>query len=419
VSSDAYRQEVRAWIAAHWDPDLSLRDWRQRLLESGWAAPSWPTEWFGRGLPPAADAMVAEELTASGAVGPPPGAGMGLAAPTLLAYASADLKRALLPSILTGEHTWCQLFSEPGSGSDLAGLTTRAERDADEWVVNGQKLWSTSAHYADYGMLLARTDWDVPKHHGITYFVLPMQQPGVEARPVRQMNGHSSFNEVFLTDARVPGGNVVGTPGEGWRAALTTLAHERSFATMRRRRLDPTGGRVLREAAAEADDHFATYSWYPQRAGRPDLAGEVAALTGRDDPLARQHLAGLAAMHSAHGWTSGRAQAARAAGRPPGAEGSLGKLAASAVARRAAETHTLVAGAAGMLTGDDGLLGGLVAEVLLSVPAQSIAGGTDEIQRNIVGERVLGLPREPSVDRDVPFRDVQHNPPRRPEHDQT
>jgi alkylation response protein AidB-like acyl-CoA dehydrogenase len=404
------RDEIRAWIAGHWDPDLPLRTWRRLLLDSRWAAPSWPVEWFGRGLAPSADAVVAEELAAAGTVGPPLGGGMALAAPTLLAHASADLKSALLPVTVTGEATWCQLFSEPSSGSDLAGLTTRADADGDEWVVNGQKLWSTSAHHADYGMLLARTDWDVPKHQGITYFVLPMKQPGVEARPLRQMNGHASFNEVFLTDARVPAANVVGTPGEGWRAALTTLAHERGFATMRRRSVDPAGGRALREASTEAEEYFATYSWYPQRAGRPDLVAEVAATTGQDrEPVARQLIAAVVARQRAHDWTAGRAQAARAAGRSPGPEGSLGKLAASTVAREAAATHTLLAGAAGLLGGDDGLLGGLVAEILTSVPAQSIAGGTDEIQRNIIGERVLGLPKEPTVDRDVPFRDVQRN----------
>jgi alkylation response protein AidB-like acyl-CoA dehydrogenase len=407
------RDEVRAWVGEHWDPDLPLREWRERLLESGWAAPSWPTDWFGRGLSPAADVIVAEELARAGAVGPPLGAGVGLAAPTLLAHGSDYLKRMLLPPILTGEHTWCQLFSEPGSGSDLAGLTTRAERDGDEWVVTGQKLWSTSAHHADYGMLLARTDWDVPKHFGITYFVLPMRQPGVDPRPLRQMNGHASFNEVFLDAARVPDGNVVGTPGDGWRAALTTLAHERGFATMRRRRIDAGAGRALQEAAAEADAHFATYSWYPQRAGRPDLVGEVATATGRRaDPVARQHLAAVVARQRAHDWTARRAQAARAAGRAPGPEGSLGKLAASDVARRAASTYSLLAGAMGTLTGGDGLLDGVIAEILTSVPAQSIAGGTDEIQRNIIGERVLGLPKEPSVDRDVRFRDVPRNAPR-------
>ena len=404
------REQVRAWIRDHWHADLPLGEWRRLLLDSGWAAPSWPAEWFGRALPPAADAIVGEELARVGAVGPPLGAGVGLAAPTLLAHGSDHLKRTLLAPILTGEHTWCQLFSEPGSGSDLAGLTTRAERDGDEWVVNGQKLWSTSAHHADFGMLLARTDWDVPKHFGITYFVLPMQQPGVEARPLRQMNGHASFNEVFLDDARVPDVNVVGTAGDGWRVALSTLAHERGFATMRRRRVDAGGGRALREAAAEAEAYFATYSWYPQRAGRPDLVGDVAAATGRNrDTVARQRIAAVVSRQRAHDWTARRAQAARAAGRSPGPEGSLGKLGASEVARSAASTHSLLAGAAGTLTGGDGLLDGVVAEILTSVPAQSIAGGTDEIQRNIIGERVLGLPKEPSVDRDVRFRDVPRN----------
>ena len=154
---------------------------------------------------------------------------MALAAPTILAHGSDELKRLLLAGIVTGEDTWCQLFSEPGSGSDLAGLTTSAYLDGDEWVVNGQKLWSTSAHHADHGMLLARTDWDVPKHAGISWFALPMHQPGVEARPLRQMNGHASFNEVFLTDARVPVDHVVGRPGDGWTVARTTLAHERGL----------------------------------------------------------------------------------------------------------------------------------------------------------------------------------------------
>ncbi len=212
---------------------------------------------------------------AAGAVGTPLGSGMLLAAPTLLAHGSTALKHRLLPRIVTGEDTWCQLFSEPGSGSDLAGLTTTAVQDGAVFVVNGQKVWSTSAHHADLGMLLARTDWDAPKHKGISWMVLPMHQQGVEARPLRQMNGHASFNEVFLSDAVVPVDNVVGQLGEGWRIALTTLAHERGFGSVRRSAFE-SEGRAIEEAKAEADEYFATYSWYPQRAGRVDLIAEHA-----------------------------------------------------------------------------------------------------------------------------------------------
>ena len=178
--------EVRDWLQAHWDPDQSLAEWRDVLVDSGWACPSWPKEWYGRGLPDAAREVVDAEFRRVGAVGPATGSGMGLVAPTLLEHGSDDLKSRYLRPIVTGEHTWCQLFSEPGSGSDLAGLTTRADLDGDEWVVNGQKVWNTSAHHAKYGMLLARTDWSVPKHRGITYLVLRMDQPGVHVRPLRQ-----------------------------------------------------------------------------------------------------------------------------------------------------------------------------------------------------------------------------------------
>ncbi len=405
---DVVRQDVKQWLADNWDPDLALLDWRRKLVESGWATPTWPADWYGRGLPGWADPIVHEEFSAVGAVGPAVGGGMGLAAPTLLAHASDDLKRRVLPRAITGEDTWCQLFSEPTNGSDLAGLATHAERDGDEWVVNGQKLWSTSAHHADLGLLLARTDPDVPKHRGISYFVLPMHQPGVEVRPVHQMNEHSSFNEVFLSDARVPADNLVGSPGDGWRIAMTTLAFERQFATVRARSTTKATGRAAEEAAAEAEEYFKTYAWYPQRAGRADLVQQVAELQGRTaDPLARQQMAGLVALRRANEWTARRAQAARAAGRAPGSEGSLGKLAASRVAQASARTHSMLAGADGQLRHGDSILDGVITEVLLSVPAQSIAGGTDEIQHNIIGEKVLDLPREPSVDRDIPYREIR------------
>jgi alkylation response protein AidB-like acyl-CoA dehydrogenase len=406
------RHELRAFLAESWDPDLALADWRERLVDSGWACPDWPVEWYGRGLAPATAAIVVAELAAAGIPGPPPGVGVGLAAPTILEHGSDDMKRRLLRPIALGTERWCQLFSEPGYGSDLAGLVTRADRDGDEWVVNGQKLWNTSANHAEHGLLLARTDWDVPKHRGITCFAIDMRQPGVEVRPVRQMNGHASFNEVFLTEVRVSSADVIGAPGEGWRVALTTLAHERRLDRRPPRQApDPAAGRAVREAHAEADELLAPYTWYPQRAGRAELARPLAQALGRDhDPVVRQALARLESIVRTAEWTSRRARAARVLGRPPGAEGSLGKLHGSVIAKASAEVHALIAGAQAMLDGPQSLLGGVIAEVLVSVPAVSIAGGTDEIQRNIVGERILGLPKEPQADRDLPYRDVRRNP---------
>jgi alkylation response protein AidB-like acyl-CoA dehydrogenase len=401
------RHDVGDWLATSWNPDRALVEWRAALVDSGWAVPSWPREWYGRGLPSWADTVVSDELRRAGAVGTPLGAGMSLAAPTILTHGNDELRRRILRPTIAGEVTWTQLFSEPGAGSDLAGLSTTAVRDGDDWIVNGQKVWNTSAHHADYAMLLARTDWGVPKHEGISYFVLPMDQPGVEVRPILQMNRHQSFNEVFLTDARIPAANLVGDVGDGWRVARTTLMHERTFATLRRPSFPTNGGRTVEEAAAEAAEYFETYAWYPQRAGRADLVIDRARRFGRaDDRVVRQEIARLVSFQRCSEWTAQRAHAARALGRPPGPEGSLGKLAASEVARRSADTHALIAGAAAMVRdgGDDD--DAVVAEVLVSTPAQSIAGGTDEIQHNIIGENILGLPREPAADRGIPFSEV-------------
>jgi alkylation response protein AidB-like acyl-CoA dehydrogenase len=403
-SPDAVRAELADWVAASWDPDLSLREWRELLVAAGWAVPSWPRRWYGRELPGWADELVAGELTRLGAVGTPVGLGMALAAPTILAHGPDQVRERLLRPILTGEHGWCQLFSEPGAGSDLAGLGTSAVLDGDDWVINGQKVWNTSAHHADFGMLLARTDPAAPKHRGLSYFALPMHQPGVQVRPLRQMNGRASFNEVFLTGARVPRDNVIGEVGNGWGVALTTLAHERRFGAMRPPRYDPRGSRALDEARAEAAAHFAVYAWYPQRAGRVDLVIEHARMAGVDrDPLIRQAIARLITMQRVSQWTADRARAARASGRQPGAEGSIGKLATSNIAREAARVHAMIAGASGLLTGPSSRFDGVIAEVLVSVPAQSIAGGTDEIQKNILAERILGLPAEQRPDKDLPF----------------
>ncbi|MDX2378902.1 MAG: acyl-CoA dehydrogenase family protein [Acidimicrobiia bacterium] len=408
VEESDVEREALAWFREAWNPELSLVEWRNRLVDSGWAVPSWSSEWFGRDLPAWADRVAHTAIRHAGGVAVPLGVGMGLAAPTMYDHASPALLRKFLRETLTGELVWCQLFSEPGAGSDLAGLKATAVRDGDDWVVNGQKVWNTSADHADLGILVARTDWDAVKHAGLTYFVLDMRQDGVETRPIEQMNYHHSFNEVFLTDAVIPHENVVGDVGGGWRVARGTLAHERSFSTQREPRVDGSAtGRVIDEFNVEAAEYRKTYEWYPQRMGRFDLVLERARSAGRlDDPILRDEMMQLLSFHRAAGWTADRANAARALGRPPGSEGSIGKLALSEVARRCNHVHSRIAGARAMLRQGSDPLDAVVAEVLVSTPAQSIAGGTDEIQHNILGENMLGLPKDPAADRGIPFRDV-------------
>ena len=259
--------DLRRWIEASWDPELSLVHWRELLADAGWACPAWPHGWCGRSLPAALAAQVTAELAVAGVPGPAEGVGVGLAGPVLIEHGTDALRERFVRRTVTGQITWCQLFSEPGAGSDLAGLSTRAEAVADGWLVTGQKVWSTGAATADFGLLLARTDASVPKHRGITCFVLPMRQPGVEVRPLRQMNGHASFNEVFLDQATVPAGYLIGEQGGGWTVALSILAHERRLAASRPGPV-PAGatGRAWREAIAERTAASEPHKWYPQRA---------------------------------------------------------------------------------------------------------------------------------------------------------
>ncbi|HET9444210.1 MAG TPA: acyl-CoA dehydrogenase family protein, partial [Acidimicrobiales bacterium] len=219
---DGVRAAVAAFVAGSWDPDLPLGEWWARLGPSGWAMPGWPRDWFGRGLTGELARIARQALAGSGVAGPPAGLGVMLAAPTLLAHGDDDQRRRFLGPIVTGEVAWCQLFSEPEAGSDLAGLRCRAERDGDEWVVTGQKVWTSGGHLADLGMLLARTDPDAPKHRGISWFAIEMDQPGVEVRPLREMTGRALFNEVFLSDARVVHADMIGDLNDGWRVANTT-----------------------------------------------------------------------------------------------------------------------------------------------------------------------------------------------------
>jgi alkylation response protein AidB-like acyl-CoA dehydrogenase len=411
ISEADVRAEIRAWLAANWDPELSLVAWRNKLVDSGWGMPHWPEAWYGRGLPLGLVRAVEEEFAHIGAVGVAKSGVRLLAAATLLEHGTDRQKERFLRRILTGEDTWCQLFSEPGSGSDLAGATTRADLHGDYWLINGQKVWSTSAHHADYGLLLARTDWDAPKHEGLSYFVIDIKQPGVDVQPLKQMNGHASFNQVFFTDAQVPAENLIGRVGEGWKVAMTTLAHERRGADGLNApsRRGARTGRIYEEERRELETANQPYKWYPQRAGRVDLIIDRAKETGANkDPHVRQEIARLMILAKSAEWTARRARATQQQGRPQGPEGSLGKLAASHVARAAAHVHTLITGAEALLTGAGSPRNGIIAEILVSVPAISIAGGTDEIQRNIIAERVLDLPKEPRFDTG-PFRSVRKN----------
>ena len=303
-------------------------EWRNKLIDSGWGVPSWPKDWFGRELPMALEAVVEEEMRRIGAVGVAKTGIRRLAAATLLVHGSDAQKQKLLRRSLTGEDTWCQLFSEPGSGSDLAGATTRAEFKGNRWVINGQKVWTTSAHHADWGLLLARTDWNVPKHQGLSYFVLDIHQPGVEVRPLRQMNGHASFNQVFFTDAEVPPENLVGEVGRGWAVATTTLMHERRGADGIRTwgQASDRAGRVYDEERAEIATVMEPYKWYPQRAGRVDLVVERAKATGRGERSGGAAGDREAADDVEGGGVDGAARSGRAdAGAAAGAGGVVGQ----------------------------------------------------------------------------------------------
>ena len=407
-------REARAWFEENWEPDLTVGEWWQRLAESGWGFPTWPAEWFGRGIAPHLARAVTTARRAVGALGPPAGIAQGLAGPTIIAHGSDEQRRRFLPGIVGGE-VWCQLFSEPGAGSDLAGLQTRAVRDGDEWVVNGQKVWTSGAHIASRGILIARTDPDVPKHRGLTYFVIEMRQPGIEVRPIREMTGRAIFNEVFFTDARVPAENVIGDIGGGWSVALTTLANERTMLgagsfgsagaglSMRPTDLGDRAGDLA--GATEAAASAAASS------GAGELLRSLVEEYGRaDDPIFRQEVARIHTLLEIARYTDLRVRAAVDRGGRPGPEVSVGKLAASRLLRELRDTMFRICGPYATLWGDDAPRGGRVHEVGFSSYLISIGGGTDQVQRNIIGERVLGLPGEPRTDKDVPFSELPSNP---------
>jgi len=383
----AFRAEVSAWLAqphvasraAEFEgltPDDDLdwiavaKRWQQFLADEGWACITWPRAYGGRGGTPTQAAIFTEECAKVGAFGQTFAVGISMAGPTIIAHGTEAQKARHLPPMLRGDQVWCQLFSEPGAGSDLAGLSTRAVRDGDEWVVHGQKVWTSGAHFSDWGILLARTDPEQPKHRGITYFLVDMHTPGIDVRPLRQINGTAHFNEVFLTDVRVPHENVLGEVNGGWAVAMTTLANERTFM----------GG-------------------HSRALGFADLVA-LARAHGRDgDAVVRQQLAASFTRAEIARWISLRTRTLTEKGLPPGPQVSVAKLAAAWNLKHNVELALSIQGAAGMTEGPWQLM-------FLNAPAIRIAGGSDEIQRNVIGERVLGLPPEPRLDKAVPFREL-------------
>jgi alkylation response protein AidB-like acyl-CoA dehydrogenase len=416
MTDELVRDEVRGWLADNWDPDLAVAEWWERLCDSGWAMPTWPEEWFGKGLPRELAGVVSAELRAAGAIGPPSGLGTLLAGPTILAHGTDEQRARYLRPILNGQEAWCQLFSEPGAGSDLASLQCRAERDGDEWIVNGQKVWTSGGQTADLGMLVARTDPDLPKHKGITYFALNMNQPGIEVRPLREMTGRSLFSEVFFSDARAYQSEIIGEVNGGWAVANTTLANER--AGLGSGGSGAVGGAMPGKKAGQLDRRVGDLTAGRGRdraeravAGRQSsLLEKLAKDVGRDqDPNLRQRLAELRILNEIGRITALRVKAAKASGRGPGPEANTAKLLMSRITRLSRDLGLEILGANGMLMGPETPGGGVAQELALFAPAVSIYGGSDEVQKNIIGERVLGLPKEPDADRvkTMPFRELK------------
>jgi alkylation response protein AidB-like acyl-CoA dehydrogenase len=414
MSTSVY-DEAFHWYSENWDPDLPVGEWWVLLAEAGWSFPTWPEGRGGHGLV-SRDAKQAEQARIdAGAYGPPKGLATFLVAPTLLTYATPEQLDRFMPGIVRGTDIWCQLFSEPGAGSDLAGLSTRAVRDGDEWTITGQKVWNSGAQNAAFGILMARTDPDLPKHKGISYFLIDMTQEAVDVRPLREMTGDIAFNEVFLSEARVPDADLLGGRGEGWRVAMTTLSHERdpdnsgsgSGFDFAGADLQRTAGEHAAAVGGDVDGFGLAMSGGANRL-LDDILDEF---DGAADPIRRQRMMQLAALRRTSRWSTERSVAAVKAGGQPGPEVSTLKVIGAEVSRRTRDLGLESMGATGMLWGDDTPTDGQFHAYCMFTPAMSIAGGSDEVNRNIIGERVLGLPREPgeAEQRQRPWSELPRN----------
>ena len=450
-TTDPLLDELDGWLTTNWDPDLTVAAWWERLGLAGWSAPSLPLASYGRGLSRTDGFRVHQAIAERGILGAPAGLGLLLAAPTIVTHGSRDRIDTYVRDIVTGQKAWCQLFSEPSAGSDLAGLQTSAVRDGGEWVVNGQKVWTSGAHHADLGMLLARTDPSVPKHQGITYFAFPMHQPGVEVRPLREMTGHALFNEVFMTDARVLDDAVIGEVNHGWAVANTTLMNERSglgagggspfgsgaspgsvaghlerragdfVRRAGRRGTGRSNGARRGEAGSNGDDEGSTGSLGKMTSGADLMIGLAKGSGVASNPSLRQDLARLHTLTELGRFNALRLKSAKESGRDIPGMPNIAKLAMSQIINLSRDVGLRIIGAGGMLHAYDtdgrkalddttgNPFYAMVTETALLSPAPSIYGGTDQIQRNIIGERVLGLPRDGLGDRQTPFSELPKN----------
>jgi acyl-CoA dehydrogenase len=398
----AFRAEARAWLEAHapakggpddWstgflnrtiDPkefQASARTWQQLLVDEGWAGITWPKRYGGRGGSAMQSTIWGQEVGRFGVAPNTFAIGIAMVGPTIMRHGTDEQKDRFLRPMLRGEEIWCQLFSEPDAGSDLANISTRAVRDGDEWVVSGQKVWTSGGDEADWGILLARTDPDVPKHRGITYFLVDMTTPGFDIRPLKQMTGSEHFSEVFIDEVRIPHANILGDLNGGWACAITTLSNERGLIAGANRSSDSV---ALIELA--------------QKRGRSG------------DPVLRQALVDCWIRQQIQRYHGFRLQTALSKGVPPGPETSVMKLFAAEYLRRLGNAAEAMLGAEGMLLDESSPAGTEWQDRFLYAPSIRIAGGSNEVQRNIMAERVLGLPGEPRTDRDTPFRDLARKP---------
>ncbi|MBL6813128.1 MAG: acyl-CoA dehydrogenase family protein [Luminiphilus sp.] len=387
-----FREEAASWLAENAPTDDAFRAlspleqakvWQKRKYDAGWACMGWAPEFGGRGASAIEEVIWRQEesqydLPANFFL-----IGQGMIGPTLMAWASDEDKARFLPPLASGEEVWCQLFSEPAGGSDLAALRTRAERDGDDWVINGQKIWTSGAHYSDYGVIVVRTDPTVPKHKGLSYFYVDMKAPGVEIKPIKQLTGDSDFNEVYFTDVRVSDSQRLGEVGQGWQVSLTTLMNERAAIGGSFGQMDVSLAMSVAEEV-EID-------------GRPAL----------EDAAVRARIANWYVQEAGLKYTGYRSLTALSRGALPGPENSIGKLVGAPKMQAMSSYLMDLLGASGAIA-DESLAAkaGIIQRAYMGAPGLRIAGGTDEIMANIIAERVLGLPQEPRLDKGIPFNEV-------------